>query len=66
VDFVTTGSSGIINRWHPQYWAPANNSLVVENLKLEDNNSSLVIPSTGLYLIYAQVVKSSTTYYLIT
>lgn len=58
VDFASTGSNGIIQRWHPQYWSPDNNSLVVESLKLEDHNSSLVIPSTGLYLIYAQVVKS--------
>ncbi len=64
VDFANTGSNGVIQRWHPQHWSPTNNSLVVESLKLEDHNSSLVIPSTGLYLIYAQVVKSYTCYFI--
>ncbi|XP_057369277.1 uncharacterized protein LOC130690287 isoform X1 [Daphnia carinata] len=55
VSFSVTGSNGIINRWHPQ-WLPAG----VESFQLEDHNSSLVIPSTGLYLIYAQLCYAAT------
>lgn len=51
VSFTATGSTGIINRWQPQYSLPS----IVESVQLEDHNSSLVIPSTGLYLVYAQV-----------
>ncbi|XP_032783322.1 uncharacterized protein LOC116921182 isoform X1 [Daphnia magna] len=55
VTFSVTGSNGIINRWHPQ-WLPSG----LESFELEDHNSSLVIPSTGLYLIYAQLCYAAT------
>ena len=53
VSFSVTGSNGIITRWHPQHWSPS----IVESVELGDHNSSLIIPSAGLYLIYAQVLK---------
>lgn len=60
VSFSVTGSNGIINRWHPQ-WLPSG----IDSFLLEDHNSSLVIPSTGLYLIYAQVHKTAIFYIFI-
>lgn len=57
VSFAVTGSSGIISRWHPQYWQP---SFTPDNIQLDDHNSSLVIQTTGLYFIYAQLCYAST------
>ena len=53
VTYVNTGSSGIIDHWYPQYWLKP--QFYLENTEFEEANSSLVIQSTGLYIIYAQV-----------
>jgi len=58
VTYVNTGSSGIIDHWYPQYWLKP--QFYLENTEFEEANSSLVIQSTGLYIIYAQLCYAST------
>jgi len=58
VTYVNTGTNGIIGHWQPQYWSKP--QFYLENIQLEKNNSSLVIQSTGLYIIYAQVCYATT------
>ena len=53
VTYVNTGNSGIIGQWFPQYWSEP--QYYLENIKLEEAKSSLIIQTTGLYIIYAQV-----------
>ena len=51
--FTETGGNGVVNYWRPQPWAGA--GFAFDDVHLEDRNSSLVVPKTGLYLVYAQV-----------
>ena len=52
ISYFNTGANGIFIRWQTQSWAPS----FAESFQLEDDNSSLVIQTTGLYFIYAQVL----------
>lgn len=58
VTYVNTGNSGIIGQWFPQYWSEP--QYYLENIKLEEAKSSLIIQTTGLYIIYAQLCYATT------
>lgn len=56
--FTETGGNGVVNYWRPQPWAGA--GFAFDDVHLEDRNSSLVVPKTGLYLVYAQLCYAVT------
>jgi len=59
VSYINTGTDGIIGRWAPHYWSEP--EFYIKDFKLEEDNSSFLVQSTGLYLIYAQLCYASTT-----
>lgn len=60
MEYTETDSNGIIRNWNVQKWLDQN--YLLDNYELENRDSSLVVPCTGLYLIYAQVTSFTQSY----